>query len=238
MNTETVELVMESIGPQKAGEYLRLSFGNRKPRPDWIRTLMREMEGGTWDPRTEQIRFDTNGHLVDGHQRLAAVIKSGCTVDMMVERNFPPEAVIYLDTGAKRTAGDMVGFGAPELASAQNYIAAGARLIFLHERGQTFKGMSGGGSPGKAPTNADILRTVEKYPVLRSAAAEVAPYKRGLQQALLAAKALYPDMPIAEIVPKLGGQPPKGITPSRYAFAQFVATVLPEAIPDERPHWL
>lgn len=50
---------------------------------------MQKMLAGEWQADTHAIFFDENGHLMDGHTRLTAILKSGVSVEMEIKRNYP-----------------------------------------------------------------------------------------------------------------------------------------------------
>lgn len=97
----------EVITPEIAKAYLEKSKGN----PRWStnklyddRTVAKyanAMLNGAWEFNGETISFDTEGHLRNGHHRLAAVIRAGVPVKMRVNRNVPFDVKTY-DEGATR----------------------------------------------------------------------------------------------------------------------------------------
>jgi hypothetical protein len=110
MNTKQYA-VIEVISPEKAQEYLDKSDGNkgrykRKIIPSAVRDYSRDMENGDWVLTHQGIAFDCNDQLVDGHNRMQAIIESGATVEIIVWRNLSEVAVKYLDKGRNRTNSD------------------------------------------------------------------------------------------------------------------------------------
>lgn len=71
----------------------------------------RDMQSGVWNENTgETIKFadgDTEtGVLIDGQNRLLAVVESGCSINFDVVSGLPVEAMLVIDSGASRTGGD------------------------------------------------------------------------------------------------------------------------------------
>lgn len=100
--------VTENITPAKAQEYLRTSRGNRPISKVYVRSYADTMKKGGWMLNGVPIIFDTDGHLVDGHHRLLAVIEAGIPVRFDVVRGAPSEAFTTYDTGRHRTVGQIL----------------------------------------------------------------------------------------------------------------------------------
>lgn len=98
------------VTPELAGLWLTRNTNNRPLREGRIVTMARDMANDTWAYTGEAIKFSTTGRLIDGQHRLAAVVKSGTTVKMLVVLDLPDEAQVYMDAGARRTAGDALAF--------------------------------------------------------------------------------------------------------------------------------
>jgi hypothetical protein len=63
------------------------------------------MVAGQWEVTSDHIAFDEEGNLMNGHHRLQAVVKSGCTVPMAVYFHLPRSARDKIDKGMARTGG-------------------------------------------------------------------------------------------------------------------------------------
>jgi hypothetical protein len=85
---------------------------NRLPKTSKIPMYARDMLSGRWNSDTgETIKFDTYGTLIDGQNRLRAVLIASVTdpdvsIDFDVARGCPPEAMQVIDTGSARTFAD------------------------------------------------------------------------------------------------------------------------------------
>ena len=63
-----------------------------------------DMLNGHWDLTHQGIAFNTKGELIDGQHRLAAIVKAGVTVKLLV--NFDVEDSSHMDGGLKRSVRD------------------------------------------------------------------------------------------------------------------------------------
>lgn len=68
--------------------------------------LAEQMRCGHWLLTHQGVAFDCDGHLIDGHHTLWAVLMSGVTIDLMVTRNLRREAIRVIDTGKSRSLQD------------------------------------------------------------------------------------------------------------------------------------
>lgn len=100
--------VTENITPAKAREYLKSSIGNRPISKVYVRSYADTMKAGGWMLNGVPIVFDTNGHLIDGHHRLHAIIEANIPVRIDVCRGAPSEAFTTYDTGRHRTIGQIL----------------------------------------------------------------------------------------------------------------------------------
>ena len=100
--------VTENITPAKAQEYYNTSRGNRPISKVFIRSYADTMKRGGWKLNGVPIIFDNEGHLLDGHHRLLAVIEAGIPVRFDVYRGAPVDAFTTYDTGRHRTVGQIL----------------------------------------------------------------------------------------------------------------------------------
>lgn len=109
-----MESYYEEITPAMATEYLRRNGVNRNFSKNSVISYARDMTNGNWRTSHQGIAFDTEGNLRDGQHRLAAIVRSGCTVHMLVSTGVPPESFGIMDTGRGRTMADRLqieGYG-------------------------------------------------------------------------------------------------------------------------------
>ena len=133
-----------TITPQLAqhvlDDYKRL---NRKVSTAKINTYAERMETGDWFGLTGQtIIFSKTGVLLDGYQRLAAVVKSGKKFRVLAVFGVEDSAFSFLDMGRKRTNANVLeALGVPHAG----VVAAAIRWLGIlssespHNRGLSFE---------------------------------------------------------------------------------------------------
>lgn len=97
------------ITPAQAKEYLRddVNTGNR--RLDWklVDLYARMMLSGEWAFVGDPIRMSVTGRLLDGQNRLQALILSGTSQRFLMISGLPDESQTYMDVGKRRTTSDV-----------------------------------------------------------------------------------------------------------------------------------
>lgn len=105
MEIEDLEIVR--VTPTVAADLLKRNTHNRPLRDQIINLYAREMREGRWRESTaETIKISREGTLLDGQNRLQAVVKSGCAVNFLVAKNLDENIFDVIDTGLKRQASD------------------------------------------------------------------------------------------------------------------------------------
>lgn len=155
-----VELV--TIAPELAAEWLSCNTHNRSIRQRVVLAYAADMKAGNWQWNGESIKFAADGTLLDGQHRLAAIVEAGVTIPMLVIRNLPNETQETVDGGTKRKFADVL-----QLRGERSHatLSAVVRRVTSWE-----SGVKRAGSSPYAPTNAEMLQTLEKYPWLREVA--------------------------------------------------------------------
>lgn len=127
---------IENITPAVAEQYLSKNTKNRNLKEHAIKKYARDMEAGRWLMTGEAIKFDTEGFLLDGQNRLHAVIRSGSTIQSTVIRGLEPESMKVMDIVQPRSGADSLkleGFGnGKDLQAAANAHAAYGGGVFTH----------------------------------------------------------------------------------------------------------
>jgi hypothetical protein len=117
---------IKTITPEEAKRILSIS-GNcniRRMSAPHVEHLARQMQRGSWRENGETIKFNDAGLLVDGQHRLAAIVRSGVTLDLAFVYGATSEGV---DEGRKRSFADLLsnqvdGFSR-EIAPVVKYVA-------------------------------------------------------------------------------------------------------------------
>lgn len=99
-----MESKVATITPEEAKGWLTHANGNnRKLMEGYISYLAKEMKEGHWRLTHQGIAFDSQGNLVDGQHRLAAIVKSNKSVKMLVTTDLPIGRFPIIDRGVSRS---------------------------------------------------------------------------------------------------------------------------------------
>lgn len=103
MKHQTVE-----ITPKMAAAWLqKIPEFQRKIRVGVVESYARDMAAGNWPLTHQGIAFDKQGQCVDGQHRLAAILKAGVAVKMLVTHDAPEGTYNHSDIGYGRTTADV-----------------------------------------------------------------------------------------------------------------------------------
>lgn len=149
-----VVLDRETISPKQARAYLEANVHNRNLREGRVQALAGAIHRGEWRETGDPIKFNGDGSLIDGQHRLAAIAKAGRRVTVWVARGVEEQVQEVVDTGSKRTLGDML-----KLRGYENWnnLASATRSLWLYKK-HGFPVTDGGWAP---PTAQELLRLVE-----------------------------------------------------------------------------
>lgn len=147
---------IEIITPDLAQQYLLTNTHNRNVRWHTVDTYARDMTNGNWQYNGDPLRFATDGTLLDGQHRLHAIVQSGETIKMVVMRGLFAHQQHTLDTGIKRSFGDVLRLRGEKNVNA---LAAIIRGVALWEQTGSLRSTT--------ISNTALLDTLLKYPQLR-----------------------------------------------------------------------
>lgn len=126
-----MRLGIVDVTPEKAREILnKQNTRNRSIRQTQVKKIATDIAEGRWKLTSQAISIDTNGVLIDGQHRLAAVVQAGQTVQMLFATDCAADTFDVIDTGLGRTAADVVGLAGGRRAS---IIAAGIKTTALYK---------------------------------------------------------------------------------------------------------
>jgi hypothetical protein len=94
------------ITPEIATELLAHNTHNRRLKETKISQMVRDILAGDWTLNGEAIKFSENGTLLDGQNRLTAVVLAEKSIDSFVIYGLPDLAQRSMDQGVKRTFAD------------------------------------------------------------------------------------------------------------------------------------
>lgn len=153
--------VVVDVTPDLARLWLRNNTHNRKLRERAVADYARDMAASHWNLNGEAIKFATDGTVLDGQHRLRAVIDADVTVQMLIVVGLDPAAQETMDTGRKRTTGDVMGLRGEANA---NTLAAILRRVWAWQQGD----YKFGGN--YAATNRECAQLLAEHPELRRSA--------------------------------------------------------------------
>lgn len=149
--TDFIYSSVSLITPKIAEEMLSTSLYNRKINRSRVSQYKEAMEADEWYI-SDAIKFDSDGHLIDGHHRLIAISKCTKAIPCLIITGLPKESIKGIDLGQSRTLAQVSGFlGEPTL---DRYKISIGRIIEF--------GPSTGGNQKKLSYN-DAKRLLVKY---------------------------------------------------------------------------
>lgn len=151
------------VGPDEAKRWLATNVRNRHLRKAQVAAYARDMAAGRWKFTGESIKFDRDGHLLDGQHRLAAIEQSGVSITMPVMRGLDPDVQHNMDAGIKRLGSDALALDGHKNT---NILAAAARLAILWTSGRLSSADRGANvttaeQVAFVNANTDLIRAVE-----------------------------------------------------------------------------
>jgi hypothetical protein len=101
-----MKTTVTDVTPELATQWLATNQQNRQPKLNRVSVYATAMREGRWRLTHQGIGFDRSGNLIDGQNRLMAVIEAGVMVRMQVTHGLMREDMMAVDMGAPRSAGD------------------------------------------------------------------------------------------------------------------------------------
>lgn len=166
MNNE--QTTIEVITPDVARNWLKINTSNRPVREKHVQKLAQQMLRGEYVMNGEAIIISDDNRLLDGQHRLRACVESGVSIRSVVVRNVPHSHFFTIDTGAARTAGNVLSVYGEKNAST---LAASCRVAIILQREKL--------SPdfGAEVSHAEIIEWLNDNPGIRKWADFVAASK-------------------------------------------------------------
>lgn len=119
-----------TVTPEMAAAWLRKNTESNRPvRDSKVTAYARDMQAGRWQLTHQGLAFNRAGELVDGQHRLHAVVRSGCSVKLLVSTGFDVEFNSPIDVGATRRPSDIL--------SQSNQVIATVRCLHVLTNGGT-----------------------------------------------------------------------------------------------------
>lgn len=128
----TVKIETVEIGPERALELLKHNDRNRPMDFSLVATYERQMSAGKWTFVGDPIRVSTTGRLLDGQNRLMAIVQSGTEQEFVLITGLPDDTQPFMDIGKKRSYADV--FAMYEIPGAHRAAAITQLLIRFEMR--------------------------------------------------------------------------------------------------------
>jgi hypothetical protein len=151
---------VQTITPAKAAAMLAANTSNRPLSKAVVRSFTDAIRRGEWMVTHQGIALDTDGVLIDGQHRLAAVVEADQPVDMLVMTGVDAGTFDVLDIGKRRNAADVLAI---EGEKSTSMLAAMVRTVWLYENRPEANWSSG----SAGVSNHQIVTTLEQHPRLR-----------------------------------------------------------------------
>lgn len=144
-----VTLEVEEVTPEIAQEWLEQhNTHNRRIRKNQVLALARDMQNSQFLFTGDTVKFDWNDVLLDGQHRLAAIVESGRSANLVIVRGLDPRSQSAVDINSRRLAYDALRLKGVE--GDMKNAAAIARSVFMYDVGQV-------------PTHLQTISFVEEH---------------------------------------------------------------------------
>lgn len=164
---------VRTITPDDAAAILERNTHNRPLGHARINEYAGALQRGEWALNGEAIKLSgewefngapprpltADGFLLDGQHRLAAIIAAGAPMTTAVVDGLPADAQETLDTGRRRTFGDVLALRGTAYATT---IASAARIVYGYEK----DGIPRTQGIAPPPTHAQLLAVLDRHPRL------------------------------------------------------------------------
>ena len=128
----SITCCVEKITPTMAKLWLEANTNNfRHVTPQRVAAYTAAMANGDWDLTGESIIFHADGTLLNGQHRLAAVVRSGATIESVVVRGVLCKS-LHTDRGKPRTVTQWLAYNKVPNAA---LVAAAARMCVAYDKG-------------------------------------------------------------------------------------------------------
>lgn len=133
MKTEIIEMT-----PEMAKKYIATNQSNRPVSKSRVADFVKCINDDQFFLTHQGIAISSENILLDGQHRLLAIIKANKAVRVQLTTNADPNMFKYIDTGSKRTNGQMMA-----VLGIKNYNGISAAITKYHVIRQGYKGTDG-----------------------------------------------------------------------------------------------
>lgn len=158
MTSNAPVVSVETVTPDMAAEWLVGNTHNRSMKDKAVAKYATDIKAGLWDLNGESIKFNGDGRLLDGQNRLRAVIDAGVSIVTVVVRGIDARAQETMDVGVSRRLSDVLKLRG-EVSNID--LAAGLVAYWRFTQDPTDSSFTGG------PSIHEALALLEHHPALR-----------------------------------------------------------------------
>jgi len=134
-NRKSVETHFVNVTPEIASQWLTFNRNNRVITRKKVDEYAADMLAGKWRENGDTIRFSNTAKLLDGQQRLTAIVETGLKIRVLVVTGLDDESQPTMDTGRPRKGRDVLEIEG--LEPWESKVAATAlNLIINHDQGK------------------------------------------------------------------------------------------------------
>jgi hypothetical protein len=169
-----IRAVVAEITPEVAEDLLTRNVRNRKLKEATIRQWVRDIQAGNWEMNGEAIKFATDGSLLDGQNRLTAVVRAETPIHSVVIYGLPNKAQDTMDQGVKRTVADVLSLNG---YANSTVLASTVALLARYESGEARKDRH-------VLTSPEAEDYILNHPSVTQAAHAAAVYRKGIPEML------------------------------------------------------
>jgi hypothetical protein len=125
------------ITPEMASIFLQKNVGNRRVSKDRVNVLAEQIQKGNWIYDANPIRFDVNNILIDGQNRLMAIVKSNTAVMSDIVYGLSEQSRLIEGTGRPKTTSDVISMMGYK--NSHNLVAQAKNIIAYNNGLDTWK---------------------------------------------------------------------------------------------------
>jgi hypothetical protein len=105
---DNIKIQKIMVGLPEAEKLLGHNISNRRIKRRVVLSFADDMTNGRWKQAGAPLIQADDGTLLDGQHRLLAVIESGCTIEFLLVTGVERDAQPVIDTGTRRSLGDVL----------------------------------------------------------------------------------------------------------------------------------
>lgn len=151
MISTQMKIDIVTMTPEMAAQILsEKNLRNRRLRPSVVRKYSHAIRTGQWRLTQQGVAIGSDGTLLDGQHRLAAIVDADTPIQIALATDCDPTTFSVLDTGMARLAADVLHMKG---ASYSNHLAAGLKMYLLM---QNYSDKVWSGAAPHYPTHAEI----------------------------------------------------------------------------------